>query len=112
MPPPAPIAEDRTQALAALEQARAVLALVTNRFWRIKDDPGVPYDEVYQLHSAYKRAAREVVELEARIMSEVISPDADQLADLKRIHERMKQQVDNRAMIDGVLRLAALVAAL
>lgn len=105
-------APDRQQALHVLELARAVLEQARSRFWRIKDDPAVPYDEVYQLHAAYRKAAREVVELEARIMSAVIAPDAQQLEALRSLRDRLQEQADNRAMAEGVLRLAALLAAI
>jgi hypothetical protein len=96
--------------MAALEQARAVLDQATTRFWKIKDDPAVPYDVVYQLHVAYQKASREVVELESRIMSQAIASRPEDLAELKAIRDTLAQDADNRVVIEGVLRLAVLIA--
>lgn len=102
--------QDRAQALEALADARAALDHVTRRFWRIKDDPAVPYDEVFQLHMAYRQAANAVVELEARIMSQAIAPRAEDLAELDEIRQQLAQDVSNRAMVEAVLRLGVLLA--
>lgn len=101
---------DRAQALEALADARAALEHVTTRFWRIKDDPAVPYDEVYQLHMAYQKAANAVVDLEARIMSQAIAPRPQDLAELDRIRQQLAQDVSNRAMVEAVVRLTVLLA--